>query len=114
MIVNKIASLEGKLRETRNDLNQREDEIRLVTTHIRKEIQELVRKTHHSIRDQLVAVDAVEGEKIGKTWSNQCAAAISLLVRSRTFVGSLRVGFSIVRDPFGVFRGSSWPSRHVG
>ena len=62
----------------------------------------------------------------GQRWSQQvengmmvvlaerCAAAIPSLVQSCTFVGSLRVGFGIVRDPFGVFRGSSWPSRHVG
>lgn len=70
MITRKIDSLTQTLRETINDGSQPEEEIQLVTTHIRKQIRQLVQLTHQYNRDHLVAIDAAEGEKIGKTWSN--------------------------------------------
>ena len=42
-----------------------------MATHIRREIRALVKLTHQNDRDFMAAVDAAEGEKIGKTWSNR-------------------------------------------
>ena len=71
MITRRIDNLTKHLRDTINNDKQTESEIQLVSTHIRKEITELTRLTHQRNRDHLAAVDAAEGEKIGKTWSNR-------------------------------------------
>ena len=71
MIARRIESLTGTLRNALNDETQPEEERRLMATHIRKEIRSLVGLTHQYSRDYLAAVDAAEGEKIGKTWSNR-------------------------------------------
>ena len=39
--------------------------------HTKKEIQLLMRQTHQRNQDTLMAVDAAEGEHIGKTWSSR-------------------------------------------
>ena len=71
MIANKIASLTEQLRATLNNPDQPEEETRLVSIHLRKEIMTLVKQTHQYNRDKMAAINAVEGEKIGKTWSNR-------------------------------------------
>lgn len=70
MIVRKIETLTENLRRTLNDDTQPEDKVRLVATHIRREIHALIKLTHQNDRDFPAAVDTAEGEKIGKTWSN--------------------------------------------
>ena len=71
MIKNRIATLTKELRETQNNPDQSEEEVRLVTVHLRRKIQTLVRLTHTNKRERTAAIDAVEGEKIGKMWSNR-------------------------------------------
>ena len=71
IIASKIAALAKRLRATLNDADQTEEETQLVSIHLRKEIMVLTKQMHQHNRDQVAAVDAAEGEKIGKTWSNR-------------------------------------------
>ena len=71
MITNKIAKLTETLRNTLNNPSLSEDEIRITASHLKKEIQLLNREAHWKNRDTLAAIDAAEGERIGKTWSNR-------------------------------------------
>ena len=71
MLKKKIASLTEKLREVRNNPNLPEDETRISSVQLKKEIQILLKQAHQSNRDLLSAIDAAEGEKIGKTWSSR-------------------------------------------
>ena len=43
----------------------------MTTTHLKKEIHLLHKETHQHKRDIQAAVDAVEGEQIGKMWSSR-------------------------------------------
>ena len=71
MIKMRIMKLNEKLQEVTNDPNLPPDEIKISSVHIKKEIQRLTKESHNQQRDGLVATDAAEGEKIGKTWSNR-------------------------------------------
>ena len=71
MIKNKIAKLTESLRDTLNNANLPEEEVKITAAHLKKEIQLLYRDAHHKSRDILAAVDAAEGERIGKAWSNR-------------------------------------------
>ena len=71
MIARKIETLTESLKRTLNDDTQPENEVRLVATHIRREIRALVKLMHQNDRDFMAAVDVAKGEKIGKTWSNR-------------------------------------------
>ena len=71
IIASKIAALTERLRATLNDTSQTEGERQLVSIHLRKEIMVLTKQAHQHNRDQVAAIDAAEGEKIGKTWSNR-------------------------------------------
>ena len=71
MIKMKIAKLSEKLRQTTNDPALPPDEIKIASTQIKKEIQCLMKDSHRQNRDTVSAIDAAEGEKIGKTWSNR-------------------------------------------
>lgn len=71
MITKRIETLMETLREMLNDERQPEEETWLVAMHIQKQIWGLVKLTHQYNREYLAVVDVVEGEKIGKTWSNQ-------------------------------------------
>jgi len=71
MIKMKITKLSEALRAARNDGNLSEGEIKITTTKLKREIQCLLRELHQNNRDRLSAIDAVEGESIGKTWSNR-------------------------------------------
>ena len=66
-----IAKLSETLTKLRNDPDLPEDEIKIATVQIKKQIQCLTRETHQHARDRLAAIDAAEGEKIGKTWSSR-------------------------------------------
>jgi len=70
-IQNKIRNLTEKLSQTVNNQTMPIDEIKITATHIKKEIQSLLKETHRRNRDMISAIDAVEGERIGKTWSNR-------------------------------------------
>ena len=70
IIKQKIAKLTELLRTTLNNTNLPEDEIRITAVHLKKKIQILYKDTHQKNRDMLSAVDAAEGEHIGKTWTN--------------------------------------------
>ncbi|KAF9778453.1 Endonuclease/exonuclease/phosphatase, partial [Thelephora terrestris] len=69
MIKTRINNLSEKLLKVFNDPNLQTDEIKIAATQIKKEIQSLTRDLHHGNRNTVAAVDAAEGEKIGKTWS---------------------------------------------
>ena len=71
MTKNKIAKLSEKLRNTLNDPSMHDDEKRITATHLKKEIRLLLKDAHQRNRDLLSAVDAAEGEQIGKTWSSR-------------------------------------------
>ena len=71
IIKTKIAKLTETLANLRNNPNLPEDEIKISTVHIKKQIQCLIRDTHQHNRDRLAAIDTAEGEKIGRTWSNR-------------------------------------------
>ena len=66
-----IARLSETLMKLRNDPDLPEDKIKIATVQIKKQIQYLTRETHQHNRDRLAVIDAAEGEKIGKTWSNR-------------------------------------------
>jgi len=70
-IKNRIRKLTENLRQTINDESLPADEIKITSIHIKKEIQMLLKETHQRNRETLSAIDTVEGEKIGKTWSNR-------------------------------------------
>jgi len=70
-IQNRIRKLTETLRQTINNKNLPTDEIKLTSTHIKKEIKMLLKETHQRNRETMSAIDAIEGEKIGKTWSNR-------------------------------------------
>ena len=67
----RIEKLSEKLKATRNDPNLPLDEKKITTVQIKREIQNLVKESHQRNRDKLAAIDAAEGESIGKTWSNR-------------------------------------------
>ena len=67
----KITSLAERLREVTNDPSLPPEEIKIASTHLKKEMQRLLKETHGHNRDYVSATDAAEGEKIGKTWSNR-------------------------------------------
>lgn len=67
----KITKLSDKLSQITNDPNLPPDEIKISSTQIKKEIQCLMKESHRQNRDTVSAIDAAEGEKIGKTWSNR-------------------------------------------
>lgn len=67
----KIAKLSADLTNIRNRTDIPEDKIKITSVHIKKQIQCLVKETHQHNRDRLAAINAAEGEKIGKTWSNR-------------------------------------------
>jgi ribonuclease HI/exonuclease III len=67
----RITKLTERLRSVRNDHSATEEEIKIAATQIKKEIQALMRETHQYKRDKQAAVDAAEGETVGKTWSNR-------------------------------------------
>ena len=67
----RILNLQAKLHEVRNDPALPTEEIKIASTQIKKEIQCLVKETHQYKRDSVAAVDAAEGEIIGKTWSRR-------------------------------------------
>jgi len=71
MIKMRIMKLNEKPQEVTNNPNLPPDEIKISSVHIKKEIQRLTKESHNQHRDSLVATDVVEGEKIGKKWSNQ-------------------------------------------
>ena len=70
MIKMKIAKLSEKLSQITNDPNLPPNKIKILSTQIKKEIQCLMKESHRQNRDMVSAIDMVEGEKIGKTWSN--------------------------------------------
>ena len=67
----KIAKLHEDLNNIRNNHALPIDEIKIASTQIKKEIQTLVKETHQYKRNVTTAVDAAEGEIIGKTWSRR-------------------------------------------
>ena len=67
----KIMNLAKKLREATNDPSLHPDEIKITSTHLKKEMQRLLKEVHGHNRDSVAATDAAEGEKIGKMWSNR-------------------------------------------
>ena len=67
----RIAYLQAKLHEVRNDPTLPTKEIKIASTQIKKEIQCLVKETHQYKKDRVAAIDAAEGEIIGKTWSRR-------------------------------------------
>ena len=67
----RISNLQAKLHTVRNDPSLHPEEIKIASTQIKKEIQCLVKETHQYKRDQIAAIDAAEGEIIGKTWSRR-------------------------------------------
>ena len=67
----RIAKLTRKLQSVRNEPSVPEEEIMIATTQIKKEIQALTRETHQYKRDRIAAIDAAEGEVVGRTWSNR-------------------------------------------
>ena len=67
----KITKLTEKQRLVTNDPSLGPDEIKIASTHIKREIQGLMKEAHRRNRNSLMAVDVAEGEKIGKTWSNR-------------------------------------------
>lgn len=69
ILKNKIDKLTDTLRNTTNDTSLSEEEIKITTIHIKKEIQVLYQDMHDKNRTTLAAIDAAEGEKIGKIWS---------------------------------------------
>ena len=71
MIRTKIDRLAKKLEETCNDPELPEDEIKIASVQLKREIQSLIRETHQRNREKVAAIDAAEGECIGKTWSNR-------------------------------------------
>ena len=71
IIKSKIAKLTEQLQATLNDPALPDDEKRLTATHLKKEIRLLQKETHQNNRDLQTAIDAAEGEQIGKTWSNR-------------------------------------------
>ena len=70
-IKTKIARLHEELNNIRNSHALPIDEIKIASTQIKKEIQSLVKETHQYKRNVTTAVDAAEGETIGKTWSRR-------------------------------------------
>ena len=71
IIKSKIAKLTELLRTTLNDPATPDNEKRLTATHLKKEIRLLQKETHQTRRDLQAAIDATEGEQIGKTWSSR-------------------------------------------
>jgi ribonuclease HI len=71
MLKTQIEKLSEKLRVVANDPDLSQEEIKISTVQIKKEIQRLIKETHKHNRDAQSAIDAAEGEKIGKTWSNR-------------------------------------------
>ena len=67
----KIMNLAEKLREATNDPSLHPDEIKITSTHLKKEMQRLLKEVHGHNRDSVAATDAAKGEKIGKMWSNR-------------------------------------------
>ena len=70
MIQIRIANL-TKLEEIRNDPELPEDEIKIASVQLKREIQHLIKETHQRNREKVAAIDVAEGECIGKTWSNR-------------------------------------------
>ena len=71
IIKEKIEKLSESLRNTLNDPSLPEEEKRISATHLKSRIQALTKDVHDRNRNTLAAVDAAEGERIGKTWSNR-------------------------------------------
>ena len=71
IIKEKIEKLSETLQNTLNDPSLPEDEKRISATHLKSKIQALTRDIHDRNRNTLAAIDAAEGERIGKTWSNR-------------------------------------------
>ena len=71
IIKEKIEKLTMTLRGILNNPNLPEDEIKISAMHLKNRIRTLNQDVHRKNRDTLAAVDAVEGERIGKTWSNR-------------------------------------------
>jgi len=71
IIKTKITKLSEKLNQITNDPSLPPDEIKISSTQIKKDIQSLMKESHRQNRDTVSAIDAAEGEKIGKTWSNR-------------------------------------------
>ena len=71
MIREKIKKLFEQLQATRNNSSLSQDEIKLTSTKLKKEIQSLEKDTHQYKRNRNAAIDAAEGECIGKTWSRR-------------------------------------------
>ena len=71
MIKVKIAKLQDKLNDIRNHPSLPVEEIKIASTQLKKEIQCLIKETHQYRRDMTAAIDAAEGETIGKTWSRR-------------------------------------------
>ena len=67
----KIEDLSNKLKTIRNSTALPQDEIQISSTQIKKEIQKIFKDSHQHNRNNSAAIDAAEGEQIGKTWSNR-------------------------------------------
>jgi hypothetical protein len=85
MVKTKIANLQKKLNEVRNNPSLPTEEIKIASTQIKKEIQCLTKETHQYKRNATAAIDAAEGEVIGKTWSNRAKVS-----KPRDTIKSLR------------------------
>ena len=70
ILKHKINKLTETLCETTNNTSLTEEEIK-ITIHIKKEIQMLYHDMHDKNQTTLAAIDAAEGEKIGKVWSGR-------------------------------------------
>ena len=70
IIKEKIDKLSESLHKVLNDPSLPEEEIRISAAHLKNRIQALHKDVHHKNRDNLTTTDAVEGERIGKIWSN--------------------------------------------
>ena len=71
IIKEKIEKLTTTLREVLNNPDLPEDEIRISAMHLKGRIHALQQDNHRRNRDTLAAVDAADGERIGKTWSSR-------------------------------------------
>jgi exonuclease III len=67
----RISKLYDKLKDIRNNASLPQDEIKIASTQIKKEISALIKDTHQYNRDKLAAIDDAEGERVGKTWSSR-------------------------------------------
>ena len=71
IIKEKIKKLSESLHNTLNDPSLLEDEKRISATHLKSKIQALTKDVHDRNWNTLATIEAADGERIGKMWSNR-------------------------------------------